>query len=298
MKIVVIGQGAIGLFWYYHLSKITANRVTLLCSKSIKSTPENITYISDANKLTHQILNQATEQDLANAELIIFCLKAYQLPSAFKQYLSNTTASISLILCHNGMLSADDLPTQHTVLTMLISHGAKKTADFVVQHTGLGNIDLGLTQGELSLASQAKIMKQLSLSLSVKWQDNINIKQWIKLAVNCVINPLTAIHDCDNGDIADDKYAVIRNDVIDEVCQVAKLQGVFLEVKEINKTVVNVALNTAKNCSSMRSDILAHRKTEIDNINGFIHQQGLRLHVTTPINTNLWQEITLLEKSY
>jgi 2-dehydropantoate 2-reductase len=41
----------------------------------------------------------------------------------------------------------------------------------------------------------------------------------------------------------------------------------------------------------MRCDVLAHKQTEINYINGYIHRLGIKHRITTPQNTQLWQQV-------
>jgi 2-dehydropantoate 2-reductase len=129
----------------------------------------------------------------------------------------------------------------------------------------------------------------------VTLEDNIAYKQWLKLAINCVINPITAWYDIDNGLVNEAKFTDKIEKLLVEIVAVAKTQGVVLDKDELESTVQKVALTTAKNCSSMRCDILAKRKTEIDYINGYIHQIGQKNALATPENTKMWQAIKNIE---
>jgi 2-dehydropantoate 2-reductase len=48
-----------------------------------------------------------------------------------------------------------------------------------------------------------------------------------------------------------------------------------------------VAEATARNTSSMRQDIEADRRTEVDAINGAVAERGERARVATPVNDTL-----------
>lgn len=295
MKIVIIGQGAIGLLWYYHLSRIKNNTVKLLCSKNTEQTIDNMTFVDSKNQQQKMPIQYAQMKDLAEAKLIIFCLKAYQLQTAIKQYLKDNNYNTPIILCHNGMVDSEILPRNHTILTALITHGAKKNKPFFIQHTGQGNCDLGLTQGDMKPVEKIKLLNMLNQALPhVFWHDDIKTKQWTKLAVNCVINPLTAIHNCNNGELLHAKYQQTIQTVIEEIVQTAAFDNIQLLSKELQKLVLAVAQNTAKNCSSMRADILANRQTEIDYINGFVHKQGIKHSCDTPVNSHLYQAVLAL----
>ena len=128
----------------------------------------------------------------------------------------------------------------------------------------------------------------------VLFHENIMEKQWIKLAINCVINPITALNNIDNGEVLADKYSSDIEKILREIITVATACGINLIYDELIVLVKTVAKNTGKNCSSMRSDILNKQKTEVDYINGYIHKLGLEFNIATPENSNLWQQISAL----
>jgi len=293
MNIVIIGQGAIGLLWYYNLSKNSQNSVTLLCSNSKKQKPRKMQFIDIEHQQHFQKVNYPAMNNLADADLIIFCLKAYQLHSAFKQYLTPNIQKIPIILCHNGMINNDILPKNQIIISMLLTHGAQRKEDFVVQHTGAGVSDLGLIQGHVNQNNRQKIIDILNQALpKAVWHENIQEKQWIKLAINCVINPLTALHNCNNGELLQQKYQKSIQSIIGEVVEIASFDKVSLSRDNLEQLVLEVAKKTANNCSSMRADILANRKTEIAHINGFIHQKGVISSIKTPMNSDLYKLIS------
>lgn len=296
MNIVVVGQGAVGLLWYHKLKQQTQNHVCLLCSASADASVTDVNFTSlngvdEKSKLIH-----ADENDLTTSDLVIFCVKAYQLAQAIKQYISFVKNDTPIILCHNGMINENLLPKSHTFISMLLTHGAKLSSPFFVQHTGEGNSDIGAINGDLASNKQEQLIGNLKQALpSVNWYNDIKDKQWTKLAINCVINPLTAIDNCENGEIIKSQYKATIENILSEIVTLAKCNEVALSVKELERVVLDVAQKTAKNCSSMRSDINANRTTEIDHINGFVHQQGQLHSVATPANSQLWQKIKSLE---
>lgn len=304
MNIVIIGQGAIGLLWYFKLSQQPENNVSIQCSARINNAPNQLLFIDTAKQEHQQRLQFTNEFDFQQADLVIYCLKAYAIKDAQQKYRPIINKKAIIIYSHNGLLALDTplnqspeyLLSSQTEISMLMTHGSLKTNDFQIVHTGAGQTDIGLIQGDISQDQIDKLIKVLNTALPrVSWQNNIKEKQWLKLAINCVINPLTAIHNCDNGSIKSEVFQQEISGLLQEIITVAEKNNLILLLEELTKTVLMVAENTASNCSSMRSDILANRKTEIDHINGFIHQQGVKHHVATPYNTSLWQQIKKLE---
>jgi len=297
MNIVIIGQGAIGLLWYHHLAKISTNAVSLACSSRTKAIPSHYRF-TDLDKQSALLpLTAANNTTFAEAELILVCVKSYQVSAAVQAFNNKITSEAVIVFCHNGMGAFDDISSlSQAACALLTTHGCKINRPFHAQHTGTGHNDLGLISGSVAASVRDNIAATLTQALpTLALTDNIKAKQWLKLAINCVINPLTAIDNIDNGQLLNDKYQQIVTALINEVIAVARLEGIKFEAKSLEAKVWQVATDTASNCSSMRSDILRQRKTEINYINGYLVNLAKKHGILVPENEKLLQQIKALE---
>jgi 2-dehydropantoate 2-reductase len=164
-----------------------------------------------------------------------------------------------------------------------------------ITHTSIVITDIGLSSGNADIKKQQALTNLLNKALpSVELHKNIIEKQWLKLAVNCVINPITALHNINNGQVNNDVFTVQIKEILTELVLVAKCEGIHLNIDLLIKTVSLVATATAKNSSSMRCDVLAHKQTEINYINGYIHNLGITHCIATPQKTQLWETLLSL----
>ena len=297
-NILIVGQGAIGLLWYYHLVNTNNDNkeITLLTSQSDNQLAQQVscTLLSDVKNSVP--LHRANNNSIKNAELILICVKSFQVADVLKQIQPQLNSQAKIVLSHNGMgvideLTSDFINQQH-LFTLLTTHGCKREASFDITHTGSGNSDIGQLCGDSDTASNQQIVKILDNALSsVYWQDNIIIKQWTKLAINCVINPLTSLHNCINGEISKLEYQPLIKQLLNEIVTLAKCENITLNEDSLYITVLDVADKTYQNSSSMRCDVLAGKPTEIDYINGYIHRLGKKWNIATPANSQIWQQI-------
>ncbi len=114
---------------------------------------------------------------------------------------------------------------------------------------------------------------------------------WRKLAVNCAINPLTALRGAPNDAIlssaADREHAA---SAAREVAAVAQAKGIDLAA-DAAELAFEVAARTAGNRSSMLQDLDRGAATEIDAMCGAVVAEGRRLGVPTPVNEDLWHAV-------
>jgi len=297
MNIVVIGQGAIGLLWYHHLTKAQKNSVSLSCSSSASSVPKYYHFTDIKNHSEQGLLTLANNTIFANADLILLCVKSYQVKAAIEALNNKISTQAIIVFCHNGMGAYHNLAKlEQPCLALLTTHGCKIIHPFHAQHTGLGHHDLGLIAGDISRLIRNDITATLAQALpTLTFTEAIRDKQWLKLAINCVINPITAIENINNGQLLDDKFKLLITKLIHEIIAVAAYENIKLDFNELQATILQVAKNTAKNCSSMRSDILQQRKTEIDYINGYIVNVARTAGLDVPQNEKIIRQVRALE---
>jgi 2-dehydropantoate 2-reductase len=141
------------------------------------------------------------------------------------------------------------------------------------------------------------VVQQLAQSgIRVHAENNIVQQLWQKLVVNAGINVFTALLNCPNGEIVD---APLYRQSIDELCtEIAALlhadTGERATPQTLRERIEAVARSTARNTSSMRADVNAGRKTEIDFINGYLVRCGQRHGIATPVNQMLVQRVQAL----
>jgi len=319
MNWVVVGQGAIGLLWYHHLNQLPKkhtinetnsaheahdingiNALHLLASTTHDVSLNTYQFTSLTQQVSNGIVNYCQSTHLSSADAIILCVKSYQITGVIKQIAPYLHNNCQIILAHNGMGTLSELSdtfvNNHSIYAMLLTHGCLRTSLLKITHTGAGHASIGLLAGKQNYIKQQALLSVLNKALpQVYYESNIAKKQWEKLAINCVINPITALHNIDNGAVANVEFEQQVAALVSEIIVIANTQGVIFKQEELVWSIYKVAKLTAKNCSSMRCDILAQQKTEVDYINGYIHRLGEEYALATPENTQLWQAIKALE---
>lgn len=145
----------------------------------------------------------------------------------------------------------------------------------------------------------------------------------LKLAVNAIVNPLTAVLGVPNGQLAAGAHAHTLVKAVADECSAVLLaylaslhggnsspradlatrsmasaaagdgSGLPPDIlhrfrpRELERLALNVAARTSKNTSSMLSDVQRGQQTEIEYINGYIIELGQRVGVPTPVNAML-----------
>lgn len=287
--ICIIGHGAIGLLWGHHLMA-TGHRVTFISRRQqLPASKQRFSSYDGVDSVNELSFIHQMPQD---CDLVLVATKAYQVHDALAPFLAEITAPI--ILLHNGMGAVETLPlsAHQQVILATTTHGALINENGLV-HTGLGNTILGNYQGLTE--TQLEHWQQLLNSAlpTVEIHHNIQLPLLLKLAINCVINPLTALHQCRNGELLSSKFDSQINKLIHEIQQViSELEPNWPHNEtSLKEAVLDVISATANNYSSMAQDIKYGRTTEIDFISGYLLKQAKLLGIDVIENEALITKI-------
>ncbi|HLS66366.1 MAG TPA: 2-dehydropantoate 2-reductase [Pseudogracilibacillus sp.] len=290
MEVAIIGGGATGLLLASQL--VDHFNVTLYVRRQEQedAIKENGLLLYDHDNRT-QISGFTVQHisTLKNADYVFVCVKQTQLDRLLPK-LKLLDERVQLIFLQNGMGHVESISSlQQQIFVGVIEHGAKRIDDHVVHFLGKGKIRIApfqATKEQLDEFIMTFTKKHFPFKAEMCWQTMLAQK----LIVNAVINPLTAIFNVDNGKvIANEHLCHLARQLCNEAAQSLQLDSTT-EWERVKQTVQT----TANNTSSMRSDILANRKTEIDAISGYLlrHAKGRNL----PYTSFVYESILALEE--
>ena len=203
--------------------------------------------------------------------------------------------STPILLIHNGMGTIEELKSVRQPLLMgTTTHAARRDGNVII-HVASGITHIGPAREQPGDYSYLADTLQSTLP-DVAWHNNIRAELWRKLAVNCAINPLTALLDCPNGDLRQhpDRLALICR----EVAAVIEREGYHTSETDLRYYVDQVIESTAENISSMLQDIRAMRHTEIDYITGYLLKRARAHGITVAENSRLFELVKRKESEY
>lgn len=261
--ILLIGPGAIGSLMAWSLQgsatiKVFAHRAGVSLPGHVESEGES-----------HRLRWTLTDS-LDGIDGVLVCCKATQVERAALPLISKLSDIPWLIMC-NGLgpqaWLSQQLPGQ--VLWASTTEGAGRFGRRV-RHTGLGDTRIGNPRPYPVHADTERWGRWLtghSGPLEFHWEADITAVLWRKLAINAVINPITAVQQCLNGELAGPAWQHEITALCSEIELIARACDVQLPA-DLAERVVAVATATRRNRSSMLTDIAAGRETEVDAILG------------------------------
>ena len=271
----------------------------------------------EVKDLAKQDDSRDSETDMIHS-LIVAC-KGPATVSAIRSVQHRIRAETTTCLMQNGMGQVDELDEKvfskvqerPSYVLGIISYGLYLRDAFSAVHAGRGTIALGALRRLRPPFDSARrwtdstayllgmLTKAESLGCACFDYQELSQLQLEKLVVNCVLNPVTALLDIQNGQMLDsaalgDLYRELIAEISAVILKLPAVQGdtdacARFSIERLTKRFITVTRTNASNSSSMREDVRNLKETEIDYINGYIVRKGEGLGVSCPMNRLLVQ---------
>ncbi|MBS0875758.1 MULTISPECIES: 2-dehydropantoate 2-reductase [unclassified Tatumella] len=292
MNITVLGCGALGQIWLSALSR-QGHQVQGWLRVAHPHTTVHIT--SPEGEVYRHIFPANNPALLAETELLLVTLKAAQISNAIQQLLPRLPAQCTIVLMHNGMGVIDELPAlNQPVLRAITTHSSYRSRGQVI-HVSHGITHIGpVARNESQLSPLADLMH--TALPDVAWHNDILPACWQKLAINCVINPLTIKYNCRNGGLLQHQDEIRQ--LCEELAAVMARANLHADAQQLQSNVIHVAEHSAGNYSSMLQDIQAGRSTEINYITGYLLRKATEFGIALPAHRTLYQLVKSKESAH
>lgn len=329
----IIGLGSIGCFVAYSLrSLLNPPSITLLVHRSdlyeeLASKGWKLGLrlgengdLREEGEFDAELLGQSAISDpIYN---LIVAVKASATVSALEPIRHRLGSQSTICLFQNGLGQIEELnerlfpdaSTRPTYIFGIMRHGVYLRSPNEVVLAGSGGCAaLGIVGSEKTSLRRSHPQFLLNILLEspvlrcekMEWPQLFR-EQLLKLAANCVINPLTALLDIRNGCIKDnrDLWALERR-LLKEISMVLEnlpeLQNLprglaHFSVEMLEAVVLDTVEKTAQNSSSMREDICKGRQTEIEYINGWIVRRGRELGINCVVNESVTEIVLAMSR--
>lgn len=166
------------------------------------------------------------------------------------------------------------------------TEAAFRQADAQVTYAGRGETWAGPWSPDTrSLSHSIHLPKNVQLDLRIK--DRL----FKKLAINAVINPLTAVYGCKNGALLTPSFKPEFEALTNEVEQFF-IQMNWPIAQSFAQQVTAVAQATANNTSSTLQDIQQQRPTELPYITGYLLAEASKKGLVLPISQGLMAKLS------
>ncbi len=299
----ILGAGAIGILyasWLTKQSYLIVKPDSVLAEHAL---PKALPFLIEKNTQTRTAnITCVLASQCKKIEKLLICTKAHQTQAAVNML--DIADNATLVLMQNGMGNAQWLGKRFPNTNLVhatTTHGAYRVSPNHVVHAGEGETFIGFLDSNKN--------KQTTLNHIVESLNNthehfqidtdMHKRLWLKLAINCAINPLTVIYQCKNGALLDNGE---REQHLEKLCReidaILLHKGLLMAGQSCVDTVKGVAKATAQNFSSMYQDAKHQRHSEIDFIQGYLCDEAKHLNIAVPENIAVYHTIKKFEARY
>lgn len=290
----VLGAGSLGLLWAARLQQAQLPYSLLLRDQAAlqawQAAGNRMTFVQQDRRSELPVIAEVASTSDAPIQILVVATKAHAALAAVESVRHRLRPGSQILLLQNGLGAQQQISAgfaeQH-VLYASVTDGAWQPQPQHLIWAGQGITLIGDPQQKPA----PSWLKQLEgNAINWQWDDNILAALWRKLAINCAINPFTLLFDCANGEVPKHAGSWL-DECISELGVILAAQGIHTAEGEngLNARIYSVIHSTANNSSSMRQDLHARRRTELDYILGYACRQAQQSGIATPALNRLLQ---------
>ena len=239
------------------------------------------------------IENDRIDNEESEISNLLVTTKSYQVTKALKGVLARISNSCKICVLCNGLGVKEEIEEemgdQLDIKNMMFgatSCGSEKVGDEGVVERGEGETFIGRWEEvELSIDdSFQQLLSPLNPTFIQNHQE-LRARLMVKLCVNGVINPITALTRQTNSIFLDNEEirTLAQSTITSEIHPILSKESPLIPTpSQLMATVMDVAQKTRANQSSMLCDVLEGRKSENDFILGYLIRKGAEHSISTP----------------
>lgn len=240
----------------------------------------------------------STEGSVASGRSVhrlVIATKAYSVGEVLDAWGPRLAPGARVFFLQNGIgfRRPGDLPEDvHALDAVNMGFAAFRSGERTVTQTGNEPFQIGDAIGRSTPAVDSIIddLDHLNRAgIEAIWTPSIREQQWLKIAANAVINPLTAIYGCRNGVLLD---RAETSDLVDSLCvendRVLQSIGLGAAGRGLLERTRHIIRATAANVSSMLTDLnRGDGRSELEFINGSLLRAATEHGVEVPVNRSV-----------
>ncbi|MHB8485567.1 MAG: ketopantoate reductase family protein [Candidatus Acidiferrales bacterium] len=303
MKICVVGCGAVGSIFAAHLARKGEAEVYAydVAKDHVEAIQKHGLRISGAADFTAPVKATINADEIPICDFGIVATKSIHTRAAIAATAHLFPESAAVCSVQNGVGNEEILAEY----VRYVIRGTTFPAGHVIEpgHVGYdiqGDTWVGPFEPSRTPMDRVQALSDLlnRSGLRIIPLEDARGAQWTKLIFNAATNPVGALTLLHHGAATRlPATGQLFDDLISEGMAIAKALGIELHGNP-RDLVQKGASAPGKHRASMLQDVLAHRQTEVDFMNGAIVHWGEKLGIPTPLNKTMWALIKGLEHSW
>lgn len=303
--IVVVGLGGVGGYFGFKINQTNEvsgkNKISFVArGETYEKVMENgLVLISPEhpNDRTHPNAIEENIRDIKNPDLVLICVKEYDLENVCRQLAEVITKDTLLLPMMNGADIYDRIRKiipDHVILPTCIYVASHIKERGVVEHKGkAGKMIVGRDPQHFSAEVDWVVDLLQESKIDFDFKDNSLTDIWTKFIFIASFGLVTAKYNSSIGTVcADEEQKHEATEIMKEIRQIAEQKEIHLEEDIIEKTFEKAATFPFETPTSLQLDIHSGKKeNELELFAGAILKYGKALDIETPFTQKIYNEI-------
>jgi 2-dehydropantoate 2-reductase len=301
-RIVVLGAGAVGCFFGGVLARAGKDVLLIARDNHVQAIKKNGLFM-ECQTFQERVTIEASSriEDIAGADLILCCVKSPDTERAIREIKALIKSDTLILSLQNGVDNAERISqvVPNKVISAVVYVAAGMGGDGHVKHFGRGELIIGVANQAESISSELQEICEIFLSANIPCavSNNIQRELWLKFLVNCSYNGISAIGQITYGEMAQQENTwQLINDLTTEFLLVAHHENIDISEDEAQRVNEQIAKTMAGQRSSTAQDLLRHKPTEIDYLNGLIVRKAKEHGLKVPNHQAIYTLVKMIEQ--
>jgi 2-dehydropantoate 2-reductase len=302
MRILVMGSGGLGGYFGGLLARSGADVTFIARGANLQALQtQGLMVQSVHGNFTVPVQACADPTHLSPTDLVLFCVKTYDVHAAAALLQPVVASHTVLLTCQNGVDTPAELQTifaRGTVLAGLTRIGSTLVKPGVIEQP---TTDRLLTFGSLDGGSQPQVeaVHRLLAQADIPVVVSADIQQslWEKLVFISAFSGIATLTGLPVAEIlAQAPTRDLYRTVLRETATVAWAAQINVAPDIVEQTMHYLDTGGDPGESSMAVDFQRRRRIEVEAIHGAVVRHGQRVQVPTPVNATLYAALTVMDQ--
>jgi len=302
MKILIMGAGAVGLFYGARLQRTGEDVYYCARGENLRVLRERgLEMKSFQGDFNLQVKATGDPREFAPYELILFCVKSYDTIATARLLDGCLAQGGAVMTIQNGVENEAALCTvlpRESVMGGNARVGAELTAPGKLLHTASGIIEFGELDGSETPRAQRTAEAFKRAGVFGQFTRDLKSVRWKKLMGNNGTNTVSALARCTLGEMfAEPESDALVLRLIKETAMVGRAEGAKISDEDV-EALYNVARNFS-NASAIKTstlqDLERGKRLEYDAISGAVVRAARRHGLSVPATETVHALLKLLD---
>jgi 2-dehydropantoate 2-reductase len=302
MKILIMGAGAIGLFYGARLQQAGEDVYYCARGENLRMLREHgLEVKSFQGDFALRVKATDNPREFAPYELVLFCVKSYDTVATGRMLDGCLSEGGAVMTIQNGVENEAALCTvlpRESVMGGNARVGAELTAPGKLLHTAAGIIEFGELDGRDTPRAQRMAEAFKRAGVLGQFTRDLKSLRWKKLMGNNGTNTVSALARCTLGEMfADPEGAVLVHRLMTETAIVGRAEGARISDEDV-ETLYNTARgfsNAGTIKTSTLQDLERGKRLEYDAISGAVVRAARRHGLSVPATETVHALLKLLD---